>query len=181
MTKRVAGSKSWTIFDLVFKQMNDISLIQQQLKQSVDDTKAEQKLISKQVQANGQAVASLTLRQMENEAALHQSENVSLGSGEEAHFDNIFANKAYAVKTEPSNRQQHHHKDSTPHHALPKMQFPTFDGNHPKIWLDNCDNYFTIYKTEEEMKVTYAGKPTNRVALGPPGLHSVQSFCPSLG
>ena len=36
------------------------------------------------------------------------------------------------------------------------MQFPTFDGNHPKIWLDNCDNYFKIYKTEEEMKVTYA-------------------------
>ena len=28
-------------FDLVFKQMNDISLIQQQLKQSVDETKAE--------------------------------------------------------------------------------------------------------------------------------------------
>jgi len=143
-------------FDLVFKQMNDISLIQQQLKQSVDDTKAEQKLISKQVQANGQAVASLTLRQMENEAAMHQSENVSLSSAEEAHFDNIFASKDYVVKTEPSNRQQHHHKDSTPHHALPKMQFPTFDGNHPKIWLDNCDNYFKIYKTEDEMKVTYA-------------------------
>jgi len=34
-------------FDLVFKQMNDISLIQQQLKQSVDETKAEQKIISK--------------------------------------------------------------------------------------------------------------------------------------
>ena len=58
-------------FDLEFKQMNDISLIQQRLKQSVDETKAEQKIISKQVQANGQAVASLTLQQMENEAAMH--------------------------------------------------------------------------------------------------------------
>jgi len=143
-------------FDLVFKQMNDISLIQQQLKQSVDETKEEQKIISKQVHADGQAVASLTLRQMENEAAMHQSENVSLSSAEEAHFDNIFARKDYVVKTEPSNRQQHYHKDSTPHHALPKMQFPTFEGNHPKIWLDNCDNYFKIYKTEDEMKVTYA-------------------------
>jgi hypothetical protein len=35
------------------------------------------------------------------------------------------------------------------------MQF-TFDGNLPKIWLDNCNNYFTIYNTEEGMKVTYA-------------------------
>jgi hypothetical protein len=36
-------------FDMIFQQMNDISLIQQQLKQSVDETKADQKLISKQV------------------------------------------------------------------------------------------------------------------------------------
>ena len=36
-------------FDLVFNQMNDISLIQQQLKQSVDETKVEHKIISKQV------------------------------------------------------------------------------------------------------------------------------------
>jgi F0F1-type ATP synthase membrane subunit b/b' len=55
-------------FDMIFQQMNDISLIQQQLKKSVDETKADQKLISKQVQANGQAVASLTIRQMETEA-----------------------------------------------------------------------------------------------------------------
>jgi hypothetical protein len=52
-------------FDMLFAQMNDISIIQQQLKQSVDEIKAEQKIITKQVQANGQAVASLTLRQME--------------------------------------------------------------------------------------------------------------------
>jgi hypothetical protein len=66
--------------------MNDISLLQQQLKQSVDETKANQKLISKQVQANGQVVASLTLRQMENEAALQHSEHISLISAKDAQF-----------------------------------------------------------------------------------------------
>jgi hypothetical protein len=36
------------------------------------------------------------------------------------------------------------------------MQFPTFDGNHPKIWHDNYNNYFTIYKIEDDLKVTAA-------------------------
>jgi hypothetical protein len=36
------------------------------------------------------------------------------------------------------------------------MQFPTFDGQNPKIWIDNCTNYFTIYKIEEDLKVTAA-------------------------
>jgi hypothetical protein len=35
--------------------------------------------------------------------------------------------------------------DIVPHHALPKMYFPKFDGTHPKIWIDNCANYFSIY------------------------------------
>jgi len=25
------------------------------------------------------------------------------------------------------------------------MYFPQFDGTHPKIWIDNCANYFSIY------------------------------------
>jgi hypothetical protein len=36
------------------------------------------------------------------------------------------------------------------------MQFPTFDGQNPKIWIDNCTNYFAVYKVEEELKVTAA-------------------------
>ena len=54
-------------FDLLFAQINDLGLIQQELKTEVTAAKEEQKKIVKQVQANGQAVASLTIRQMEKE------------------------------------------------------------------------------------------------------------------
>jgi hypothetical protein len=36
------------------------------------------------------------------------------------------------------------------------MQFPTFDGDHPTIWFDNCENYFTIYSILETLWVTIA-------------------------
>ena len=54
-------------FDLLFAQINDLGLIQQELKTQVTAAQEEQKKIVKQVQANGQAVASLTIRQMEKE------------------------------------------------------------------------------------------------------------------
>jgi hypothetical protein len=47
-------------FDLLFAQVNDIGVIQQELKKELTETKQDQKIISQQVQANGQAVASLT-------------------------------------------------------------------------------------------------------------------------
>jgi len=36
------------------------------------------------------------------------------------------------------------------------MQFPTFDGENPKIWIDNCENYFTIYTIPKRLWVTAA-------------------------
>ena len=54
-------------FDLLFAQINDLGLIQQELKTQVTAAQEEQKKIAKQVQANGQAVASLMIRQMEKE------------------------------------------------------------------------------------------------------------------
>ena len=52
------------------------------------------------------------------------------------------------------NTQHHTKKEDLPHHTLPKMQFPTFDGENPKIWIDNCENYFTIYTIPERLWVT---------------------------
>jgi hypothetical protein len=40
-------------FDLLFDWVNDIGLIQQELKREVIETKEEQRLIFKEVQANG--------------------------------------------------------------------------------------------------------------------------------
>jgi hypothetical protein len=47
-------------FDLLFARVNDIGVIKQELKKELTKTKQDQKIISQQVQANGQAVASLT-------------------------------------------------------------------------------------------------------------------------
>jgi hypothetical protein len=80
-------------FDLLFSQMNDIGVIQQELKKELTATKEDQKLIAKQVQANGQAVANLTLRHMENEALTDNSENNSVvfDDDDEPTFQNVFA------------------------------------------------------------------------------------------
>jgi hypothetical protein len=63
-------------FDLLFAQVNDMSLIQQQIKKDLTTTREDQQKIAKQVQANGQAVASLTICQMENEALYDRSDDV---------------------------------------------------------------------------------------------------------
>jgi hypothetical protein len=62
-------------FDLLFAQVNDIGVIQQELKKELTETKQDQKIVSQQVQANGQAVASLTLKQMEHGMQSDQSES----------------------------------------------------------------------------------------------------------
>jgi hypothetical protein len=141
-------------FDLLFAQLNDLSLIQQDLKKELNGTREDQKLISKQVQANGQVVASLTIRQMEHEAKFDKSDTASNLSVEDQHFDNIFAEKKPELKPESSGKKFHKHDSYTlPHHTIPKMQFPVFDGSNPKIWIDKCNNYFNIYKINDPLKV----------------------------
>lgn len=148
-------------FDLLFTRVNDIGLIQQELKKENADIRDAQRVISQQVQANGQAVAALTLRQMEEEVHSDQSDLSSTTSDGSPSFDNLFANDKSVSKPGTS---KHHSKTHTappgnqalPHHALPKMHFPKFDGTSPKIWFDNCINYFTIYGIPKHLKVTAA-------------------------
>lgn len=125
-------------FDLLFTRVNDIGLIQQELKKENADIRDAQRVISQQVQANGQAVAALTLRQMEEEAHSNQSDLSSTNSDGSPSFDNLFAKDMTVTKpgtskhhNKPHNEPQGH--QALPHHALPKMHFPKFDGTNPKI------------------------------------------------
>jgi hypothetical protein len=43
-----------------------------------------------------------------------------------------------------------------PKHLMPKMDFPDFYGEDPKVWLDNCRDYFDLYKIPEGMWITTA-------------------------
>ncbi|WVZ63441.1 hypothetical protein U9M48_013075, partial [Paspalum notatum var. saurae] len=58
--------------------------------------------------------------------------------------------------TSRPHRPHHSEPEQVPRHALPKLQFPRFDGSHPKIWKDQCEDYFSIYKVPEIMWVTTA-------------------------
>ena len=86
-------------FDLLFQQMNDIGVIQQEMQQELTSTKEDQKLIAKQVQDNGLVVATLTLKQMENEALSdHLDDNSVIFDDEEPPFDNIFGKNKHEDK-----------------------------------------------------------------------------------
>jgi hypothetical protein len=39
---------------------------------------------------------------------------------------------------------------------LPKMNFPRFDGDHPKLWQSRCKNYFDMYSVDPCMWVRVA-------------------------
>ena len=146
-------------FDLLFEQINNMGVIQQEMKKAIIDTQAEQKVMSKQVQANGQAVAQLTIRQMDME---NQSNHSADGSVifEDDDFQNIFSKDKKVEGHGSGHRHKHHRehpgKDELPHHTLPKLLFPKFGGTTPKIWFDDCVNYFTIYSVPEHLKVTAA-------------------------
>lgn len=134
-----------------------MGLTQQELKTQiqlnnakVEQCSKDQKFIAQQVQANGHAVAQLTLRQFDEEDRFDSTGSGSLLEDEDdPDFQNVFGKNKSPSKPEHSRAHKHRgdntKQDSVPHHTLPKMYFPKFDGSHPKIWIDNCANYFSIY------------------------------------
>ncbi|WVZ91209.1 hypothetical protein U9M48_037412 [Paspalum notatum var. saurae] len=49
-----------------------------------------------------------------------------------------------------------HHTGSTRVGRLPKLLFPQFDGENPKLWISRCENYFDLYAVESEMWIRVA-------------------------
>lgn len=153
--------------DLLSQRLNDMGITQQEVKRQLQDTNqkvaqctADQRFIVEQVKANGQAVAQLTLRQFEQEDG-NLSEGSIIADDDNALFENVFAAKGkYTLKPGASHTQKNHQPplktELVPHHALPKIHFPTSDGTQPTIWLDKCLNYFYIYKMPENMWVEAA-------------------------
>ena len=149
--------------DLLSERMNSMGVTQQEVKKQITKTNLkvdlctnEQRELAKQVKANGQAVAHLTLRQFDTEEA-YLSEGSVLAEEEEVMFENVFAKgKKTAEPSKHFKQQKHHPRESLPHHTLPKMHFPSFDGSQPKIWVDKCLNYFSIYAIPEELWVEAA-------------------------
>jgi hypothetical protein len=81
------------------------------------------------MKATGQAVAQLTLRQFDDEKS---DSSVSIVFEEDNPFANDYAKGKETVKPSSSKPPRHfpenNRKEGLPHHALPKMLFPKFDG-----------------------------------------------------
>jgi hypothetical protein len=140
----------------------------------MDNYSAEQHMIAQQVKANGAAVAQLTMRQFDSEPIfdVEDDEDASIVFDEKDSFHNVFAKQKQPEKPESSKpkrpppkkapREEHREKEKgdktekLPSQAMPKMLFPKFDGTDPKIWRDNCQSYFDLYKLPEGMWITAA-------------------------
>jgi len=155
-------------FNLMFARMNDLGKIQQEMKTDITNTTTrlakcldDQKIVAQQVLANGDAISCLIQR---GRPTPPQSVNSSSSISEEEDDADSFQND-FATGSGPShrrNRGSHRHhrhnndKNSMPHHAIPKMQFPFFDGTQHKIWLDKCTRYFKIYNMDKKLWVEAA-------------------------
>lgn len=130
----------------MFTQIQNMGIkqeeLQKELTSKVDQCSKDQQFIVKQVQANGQAVAALTLKQFEDEDMSDSGSSQSTAFDDE---DNPFCNNF--AKSKSSKRElSSHHKykrykskhESVPKHLLPKLHFSTFDGYDTKIWIDDC-------------------------------------------
>jgi len=40
--------------------------------------------------------------------------------------------------------------------TVPKMDFPKFDGENPRLWKDRCEMYFEVFGVSENMKIRFA-------------------------
>ena len=124
-------------FDLLFNRMTDMGIVQQEMKTQielnnakVDKCSVDQQFIAQQVRANGQAVAQLTLRHFEEEnRSISHSSSSLVHEDEEEHFQNMFAKDKSIKKPEQSkyhrSKMEHDKGEGVPHHALPKMFFPS--------------------------------------------------------
>jgi hypothetical protein len=102
------------------------------------------------VRANGQVVANLTLKQFEKDDQYLKDTSTIANSEQEEDQDllNIFAKGKKPMKMSMSKSHKdhppNHSKESVPRNSLPKIQFPTFEGDKPPIWFGNYENYFSM-------------------------------------
>jgi hypothetical protein len=47
---------------------------------------------------------------------------------------------------------------------LPKMNFPQFDGENPKLWLTRCEDYFDLYNLDPAVRVRFTSMNFSAVA-----------------
>lgn len=107
--------------------------------------------LAKQLQATGEATARIALRQMKLEEDMQGLSPRSVDSG------NPFAREPHPHRPpEGPHRQNNDHVYNQANNRpyLPKMHFPTFSGDDPRIWKDKCQEFFKLYNISDNMKTS---------------------------
>ena len=121
---------------------------------TVDRYAQEQQILAKQVEATGQAVACMTLDMMSDSDL--DDQYVIFGPGVHHRSSRPPTGEPSHRRVPPRAPRPHHDAAPLPRSVLPKLQFPLFTGENPKIWRDKCVDYFRISNIEESMWVTAA-------------------------
>lgn len=147
--------------DLLFTQVGALGDSQQQIAaqleltaKAVNQNTQDQLLLSKQLKATGDAVASLTMWRMKLEAGSQSDSprsDVEVLNPFSSSAPGASGHRATTSQTRQNREQVQHH-----HSYLPKMSFPRFDGTDPRIWKDKCQEYFLLYNIGETMKTSAA-------------------------
>ena len=104
-----------------------------------------QDILTKKVEAMGQAVAKLTTDFMRTEDAQQPPPQHQGHLGVNSHGRHPFSFGHVSQDNHVGGRNY-----------TPKLSFPRFDGQHPKIWKDKCLDYFQVCNVPKHMWVTTA-------------------------
>jgi hypothetical protein len=144
---------SRVMMDLLFGQVSDIGEAQKQLQeqflQITEQYAKDHAHLRKQVEETGHAIAQLILEQLRRqEDEVNDTSNLSSPSSAPSSFQN---HRAFGHQPNPRRppggphpEQQPERSAVIPHHTLPKMSFPRFDGVDPTIWKEKCLDHFKL-------------------------------------
>jgi hypothetical protein len=63
----------------------------------------------------------------------------------------------YALDTiDPPDRKTHSQFNYPRDIKIPKLDFPKFNGEHPRVWKDRCEKYFSMYNLHVHLWVPFA-------------------------
>lgn len=131
--------------------------------QVIEQLLKDQQLLAKQLELTGHAVAKLSLPQKEGKQKEPQSPTSSESSGDNRvhHFSS--RGTTHQRHTAEQNRRD----EGDRFHArnfVPKMAFPKFEGDNPRIWKDKCLAYFKLFDLPPNLWATMASLNMDGIA-----------------
>jgi hypothetical protein len=150
--------------ELLFAKVGQIKVNQQKLDTRFDMTSTvleqmlkDQQLLSKQIDATGQAIAKLTLQHM-GDTHDPPSPTSSKNSVENPfyHFPPKGGSVKQGTKVGMLAKWRGKEDGTNTKVILPKISFPQFSGENPSIWIDKCQDYFKIFNIPKGTWATYA-------------------------